>query len=72
VIEARNALDVELHACANDLLEAHIRRLGPRIQRDLRRFRRINSGYQLLHRFAPPAARVALRAVTRFRLTRHE
>jgi hypothetical protein len=57
-IETRNALDVELYASANDLLDAQIRRLGPRFQRDLRRFRRINSGYQALHRVAPPAARV--------------
>jgi hypothetical protein len=58
VIEARNALDLELYACANELLDAQIRRLGPRFQRDLRRFRRLNSGYQALHRVAPLAARL--------------
>jgi hypothetical protein len=57
-IEARNLLDRELYACANELLDAHIRRIGPRFQRDLDRFRRLNSAYAAVHRVAPPLARL--------------
>jgi hypothetical protein len=58
-IEAHNLLDLELYAYANALLDAHIRRFGPRFQQDLNRFRRLNSVYAAVHRVAQPLARLA-------------
>jgi len=58
-IEARNILDTELYTYANELLDTQIRRMGPRFQRDVDRFRRLNSAYRALHRIAPPLARLA-------------
>jgi hypothetical protein len=57
-IEAHNLLDLELYTYANELLDAQIRRFGPRFQRDLDRFHLLNSAYRALHRLAPPLARL--------------
>jgi hypothetical protein len=60
-IEESNALDRELCMYANDLLDAQIRRIGPRFDRDLARFRRLNAAYQAVHRVAPPLARLLVK-----------
>jgi hypothetical protein len=57
-IEAHNLLDLELYTHANALLDAQIHSFGPRFQRDLDRFRRLNSTYQALYGVAPPLARL--------------
>jgi Galactose-3-O-sulfotransferase len=58
-IKAHNRLDAELYAWANELLDAQIRRIGPRFRQDLARFRRLNAAYAAVHRVAAPLARLA-------------
>jgi len=41
-IEADNALDAELYACAQELFETQVREYGPRLGRDVRIFRALN------------------------------
>ena len=50
LIEADNALDLALYDEAQRLFEAQVAAFGPHLQRDLERFRTLNSIWQLAHR----------------------